>query len=165
MAKRTLDGQEREDVECNPKDCAFGKEHNCAKKGRLSVILQKANRIGGVYMFRTQSYHTLQYIKSSMRFISNQTGGMLAGIPLQMRLLPMTVTPAHLDKPVRVYVVNIEYPGTMDELVQSAITEFDRRVSLNRDMQKIEAQDREYVTALDDEDVIDVEGDTQQDGD
>jgi hypothetical protein len=164
-ATRTLEGQERQDVTCNPNTCAFGKDHKCVKKGRLSVILQKANRIGGVYMFRTQSYHTIQYIKSSLRFLSNQTGGILAGIPLQIRVLPMSVTPAHLDKQVRVYVVNIEFPGTMDELVQAAIHEFDRRVSLNRDMQKIEAQDREYVTVLgaDDagdagDDVIDVPG-------
>ena len=144
-AMRTQEDGSKEERECNPKICAAYKEKRCKPYGRLSVILASANRIGGTYIFRTTSWNTIRNVLSSMAFIRTITGGVLAGIPLRMTLLPMTVNPHDVGHNVKIYVVNIEFSGKMDDLKQSAAIEVERRMQLGMNMKSIEAADTGFI--------------------
>lgn len=135
--QRQEDG-ERKEIVCDRRQCPLAKDNKCKPYGRLSVILTAANRIGGTYVFRTTSWNSLRNILSSMSFIRNQTGGILAGIPLKLKLRAATALPNGLGRRVKIYIVNMEYAGTMEELKQSATTEIERRKSLGLNMNKLE---------------------------
>jgi len=144
--RRKEDGTE-EKIICNPKECTAYKEKKCLPYGRLSVILASANRIGGVYVLRTHGWNTIRNVLSSMAFIRKEAGGVLAGLPLRMRLLPMTVTPRDVGRNVKIYSVNIEYPGTLSELKEAGAEEMERRLKLGINMKQTEDTYRESVKA------------------
>ena len=144
-AMRAQEDGSKKECECNPKLCVAYKEKRCKPYGRLSVILASANRIGGTYIFRTTSWNTIRNVLSSMAFIRTITGGVLAGIPLRMTLLPMTVNPHDVGHNVKIYVVNIEFSGKMDDLKQSAAIEVERRMQLGMNMKSIEAADTGFI--------------------
>lgn len=142
--RKKEDGSE-EKITCNPKECNAYKLNKCNPYGRLSVILASANRIGGVYVLRTRGWNTIRNVLSSMAFIRKEAGGVLAGLPLRMILLPMTVTPRDVGHNVKIYAVNIEYPGTLSELKQAGVEEMERRLKLGINMKQTEARYRESV--------------------
>ena len=129
---------ERSIVDCNIETCPFFKEKKCRPYGKMSVILHAAQRIGGVYVFRTSSWNTIRQIKSSMALIRTFTGGVLAGIPLTMRIQAMPVQPKDVGKMLRIQTVNIEFPGTMDDLQKISGAEITRRLNAGMNMKKIE---------------------------
>jgi len=145
MAMRRKEDGSEEEITCNPKECVQYKEKKCNPYGRLSVILASANRIGGVYVLRTKGWNSIRNVLSSMAFIRKESGGVLAGLPLRMRLLPMTVAPRDLAYNVKIYAVNIEYPGTLSELKQSGVEEMERRLKLGINMKQTEERYRESV--------------------
>lgn len=144
-ALRTKEDGGKEEITCNPKTCEVYKKKLCKPYGRLSVILSQANRIGGAYVFRTTSWNTLRNVLSSMSFIKAMTRGILAGLPLKMRLIPMQVQPQDLGYNVKIFTVNIEFAGTMGELNEAAEQEVKRRMQLGTNMKQIEAEDREVI--------------------
>ena len=148
---KTADG---EMIECNPETCEYYQSGKCRMHGRLSVILAQSNSVGGVYVFRTTSIHSIQNIMSSMAFISSLTGGILAGIPLKMRLIPKTVTPDGVGAPVKIWTVNIEFPGGMQNLTKALSVEAERRRLMRKSMEEIEAE----VKAIEADVVMEEEG-------
>ena len=156
--RKKEDGSE-EEIPCNPKECIPYKEKKCNPYGRLSVILASANRIGGVYVLRTRGWNTIRNVLSSMAFIRKEAGGVLAGLPLRMRLLPMTVTPRDLGFNVKIYAVNLEYPGTLSELKQAGREEMERRLKFGINMKQTEEQYRESVKERMKEEAEDEAGD------
>ena len=144
-AQRTMDGGGREELLCNPTTCEAYQQKLCKPYGRLSVILSSANRIGGAYIFRTTSWHGLRNILTSMAFIRTITGGILAGLPLKMRLIPMQVQPRDLGRKVTIYPVNIEFNGNMNQLMGAAEQEVKRRLQLGTNMRQIESVTREMI--------------------
>lgn len=145
-AYRRNENGELDEIVCDRKNCQFAKEKKCKPYAKLSVILEKANRVGGVFVLRTTSYNTIRNLMSSMAFISNATGGILAGLRLKLRLMPATVTPNGLNKKVTIYVANLEYAGTLTELKEEAQKEIDRRLQLGFDMRKLEQSQQKLIT-------------------
>ncbi len=115
---RILNGDE---IECNPDTCKSFKEKKCKPNGILSVILTKSPRLGGVYKFRTTSYNSIKSILSSLFFIKSLTGGVLAMIPLKLTVSPMTVQPKDSATVQTIYVVNVEFAGTVQQLLEKTV--------------------------------------------
>jgi hypothetical protein len=90
----------------------------CKYNGVLSVILEDHQRVGGVWKFRTTSYNSVVNILSSLAMIRQITGGKLAGIPLDLAVLPKTVPTPGTGQIQTVYVVGIEYRGSMLALAE-----------------------------------------------
>jgi hypothetical protein len=132
------DDGERKEIVCNRKECAFAKDKRCGPYARLAVILSLSNRIGGTFVFRTGSWNSIRNIISSMSFIRNQTGGVLAGIPLKLKLRSATAIPNGLGKRITIYVVNLEYAGTLEQLKHDATAEINRRLQLGLNMHELE---------------------------
>lgn len=146
VAARLVDGAQ---VECNPDTCPqfTSKPPKCKPNGILSVILTKSPRLGGVYKFRTTSFNSIRSILSSMFFLSNLTGGVLAMIPLKLTVSPMQVQPKDSAKPQTIYVVNLEFAGTAPELLQKTFEVQKYQSAMRENIIKLESTARAVLTA------------------
>lgn len=125
---------------CNPDTCVNFQTKKCKPNGILSVVLSDAPRLGGVYKFRTTSINSIRSILSSMFYIQSLTGGMLASIPLKMTVSPQTVNPIDSPTAQTIYVVNIEFAGTMDDLQERVVQITSQRVNMQQKIAELEIQ-------------------------
>lgn len=116
--------QKKDDkVEYHPVECPCPRQSptyegrdKCKINGTLSVMIQGAEAIGGVWKFRTTSYNSVVGILSSLALIKRITGGPLAGIPLMMTLTPKTVQDPIKGSQQTIYVVGLEFRGGLQAL-------------------------------------------------
>jgi hypothetical protein len=127
--------------------CYTGKD-KCKPNGTLQVLLQGVDRIGGVWKFRTTSWNSVNSIMSSLKLIQAITGGVLAGIPLNLVLSPKTVTVPGTGQNMVVYVVSLEFPGTEQELAKIGYDIAKRRAEHKAKMDQIEAEARKALEHL-----------------
>ena len=161
-ALRLKQGQRaREGVRCicERQDPSYEGQDRCKINGTLSVIIDGVPQIGGVWKFRTTSYNTVVGLMSSLALIRRMTGGILAGIPLQLTLSPKTVTSPADGKVQTVFVVGIEYHGTADELQAIGYDTANKNAihavkieTLEQEARKLLAAPADKVFASDDED-------------
>jgi hypothetical protein len=89
----------------------------CKPYGRLSVVLQNMDIIGGAWVYRTTGWNSVQDILGSLMLIK-RVAGRLSGIPLMMKLFPKTT---QLPRgPVTVYTVSLIYAGSALALAETA---------------------------------------------
>jgi hypothetical protein len=139
---------------CERQAIDYQSKDKCKANGVLSVVLDGVNVVGGVWRFRTTSYNSVSNILASLAFIHHITGGKIANIPLEMVLEPKTASIPGSGKPTTVYVVRLEYKGTVDRLMQIGIKEAERRAIGHIKMQDIEKQAKRIpyiVDPVDDE--------------
>ena len=145
-------------IKCNPDTCTTFKTKHCKPNGILSVILKDAPSLGGVYKFRTTSYNSIRSILSSMFFLQSLTGGILANIPLKMTVSPMSVNPVGSPTAQTIYVVNLIYPGTVDDLHKQTIDIMTHQAGMQSKIVELEAKARVAITAPESkEEIQDVE--------
>ena len=89
----------------------------CKPYGRLNVILQCMDIVGGAWVYRTTGWNSVQDILGSLLIIQNRAGR-LAGIPLVMKLFPKTVQRPR--GPVTIYTVSLIYQGSFLALAGEA---------------------------------------------
>ena len=135
------------ELACNPDTCPVFATNKCKPNGILSVVLKDAPRLGGVYKFRTTSVNSIRSILSSLFFIQSLTGGVLADIPLKMTIAPQSVNPVGSPTAQTIYVVNLEYPGNMDDLHKQTIELMTRKAGMQSKIVELEAQARIAITA------------------
>ncbi len=124
----------------------------CKVFGRLSVLFRGINRLGGVWVFRTTSWNSVRNLLSAMHLIRQVTGGVLAGIPLELTLNPKTVILPE-GKQQTVYVVNLEFPGSAEQLAELGYQVHRKRLEHKVRIEALEEQVRRNLAALpDDED-------------
>lgn len=141
--------KKQQEVSCPCERCTPEYEGKpiCKPYGVLSVIIRKANTIGGVWKFRTTSYFNCRNIPSSMLFIKALTGGQLAKIPLDLIIEPQMVT-LRDGKQTKIYLVKIVYTeGDIDQLAETGY-----RMALNdqyqsKRMEQVEQEARKLITA------------------
>lgn len=109
-------------IECNPETCKFATcvPAKCKPNGVLSVVLRNAPRVGGVYKFRTTGWNSIRNLMSSIEFIHGLTGGRLVGLPLMLTLQQKTTVIPNTKTATTIYHVNIEYMGTIEDLLNTA---------------------------------------------
>lgn len=134
-------------IKCNPDTCSIFKAKKCKANGILSVILKDAPKLGGVYKFRTTSINSIRSILSSLFFIQSSTGGILANIPLKMTVAPMSVNPVGSPTAQTIFVVNLEYPGTEEDLHKQTIKLMTERAGMQSKIAELEAQARAAISA------------------
>jgi len=134
-------------IKCNPDTCTVFKAKKCKPNGILSVILKDAPQLGGVYKFRTTSFNSIRSILSSMFFIQSLTGGILANIPLKMTISPMSVNPVGSPTAQTIFVVNLIYPGNVDDLRKQTLQLMTEQAGMHSKMIELEAQARAAISA------------------
>lgn len=143
---------------CPRQDPAYQGRDKCKITGTLSVIIDGADVVGGVWKYRTTSYNSVVGILSSLAMIKRITGGRLAGIPLVMKLSPKAVTDPVKGSQQTVYVVSLEYRGSVQQLRDAGYAalkedkEHGARIEHIEDQAKALLADRsdEYETESDD---------------
>lgn len=110
-------------------------EGRCKVAGMLSCILDCQQIVGGVWKFRTTSWNTCQALTGSLALISRITGGVLAGLPLTLAIRPKTVVAPGTQHTQTVYVVGIEFRGTMDQLAEEGLK---RALAMAKSRERIE---------------------------
>ena len=113
--RATPSGPQEVACTCERADPAYKGNDKCKMNGSLSVLIEGAGGIGGVWKFRTTSYNSIVGIMSTMAFIRSMTGGVLANIPLKLRVQPKQAT-APDGNPVTIYFVSLEFDGDMPGL-------------------------------------------------
>jgi len=108
-------------VSCTCRRAEFGYEgrDKCKITGKLQFVIRGAERIGGVHVYRTTGRNSVISIMSSLAMIQRITGGLLAGIPLELVVNPKQVADPNGAQQT-VYVVSIEFAGSMQTLQDSA---------------------------------------------
>ncbi len=105
---------------CEKSEPSYNGKDVCKMNGVLSCILEQTAKLGGVYKFRTTSFNAIQGILSALQFISQQTHGILAGIPLELVLIKKAAANPKTGEPVQIFFVTIEYSGNIQNLLESA---------------------------------------------
>jgi hypothetical protein len=114
------------------------KGDKCKINGVLSCVIEGVNKIGGVWKFRTVGINSVIALKTGLEFIQQLTGGQLAGIPLTLVLRPKTVNVE--GKSTKVYVVNVEYRGTIEQLQETAYKILTSRSIFSQRLLQVEQQ-------------------------
>lgn len=114
-----LAGWEMIPCSCPLSEFGYEGKDKCKLSGRLQFVIRGAERLGGVYTFRTTSVHSIKAIMSAIMLIKRCTGGPLAGIPLEMSVNPRQVTSPD-GRQQTAYVIGLEYVGDFRLLQDSA---------------------------------------------
>lgn len=126
----------------------------CKKTGCLSVLIRGAEIVGGVWKYRTTGVNSVRAITASLLLIKDQTGGLLAGIPLSMIIRPKMTTNPIDGKPVKIHIVTLIYKGNPESLREIAynIAEIEARHRLK--IGSVEEDVRRMLLSAPDEAVI-----------
>lgn len=111
------DGRSRETVQCPcPRiDQGYEGKDKCKVNGALSIIIDGVPGVGNVWTFRTTSWNSVQNLTSAMYQIKALSGGVLAGLPIDLVLSPKEVT-APDGKMMKAWIVSMQFSGTVEEL-------------------------------------------------
>ena len=145
-----LNQGERKEVRCPCERLlpTYVGSEKCKVFVRLSVLIAGIDRIGGVWVFRTTSWNSCRNILSSMMLIRQLTGGILAGIPLRLVISPKTVVIPTTGQTQIVYVVGLEFAGSLSALSQRALDIRRQRLEYKIQVEVLEDQIRKKLAAL-----------------
>ena len=136
-----------------------GKPCACKPYGRLAVILEAAPTFGGLYVFRTTSWESVNSIQTALRLFEEQFGS-LRGLPLLMKLYPAEVTYRDGDKQKTgtAYKVALVLRASFEE-ARAATIEFHRSNQLaRREILQLVAGTSAELEALDRADAPEIGG-------
>ena len=78
---------EIKEIACCPDTCEFYQGKKCKVFGSLSAFLPDSDDLGGVFKYRTHSYNSVSAILSALQYFSEQTKGILQGMPLKLVMI------------------------------------------------------------------------------
>jgi hypothetical protein len=83
----------------------------------LSVIINCAKKIGGVWKFRTTGFYSHTNVAGFMEQMRAKTGGQLAGIPLDM-VIEAGVGKTNTGASTKIYSIRLEFVGSETDLLE-----------------------------------------------
>jgi len=142
---------------CEKLEREYPGKNKCKINGVLSVVIQGAENVGGVWKLRTTSWNTCQGIYSSLVLIHSFTKGRLMGLDLHLTLSPKTGTdPAGATQ--KLYVVGIEYRGTPQKLMEESYDKLLTNTTMAKRFEQVEEEAKRLLCAefpnAEDEDYI-----------
>ena len=138
----------------NPEYAGTADRPKCKINGTLSVMIDGVSRVGGVWKLRTTSYNSVVGITSSLSLIATLTGGIVAGLPFDLTLRPKTAIVPSSGQSTLIWVVGIEYRGTVEDLQSIAYERAKNQALYYAKMEQIETQARKLI--VHDPSIIDV---------
>jgi len=124
--------REGKSIACNPDTCKYAQSNQCKIGGILLCRLPQIKTLMGVYKFRTHGYNSVRNILASLQFVASLTGGIVAGLPFELRLT------AKQTKFGTTYVADLAFPGDQGDLADAVAKEVTRRALLHYDIQRVE---------------------------
>lgn len=108
-------GREQVRCPCLRIEQGYTGKDKCKVNGALSVIIDGVSGVGNVWTFRTTSWNSVQNLMSAMAQIKALSGGVLAGLPLDLVLAPKEVATPD-GQMMKAWVVSLQYAGTIEDL-------------------------------------------------
>lgn len=68
-----------------PEGCELGTRGGCKPYGRLNVGIGDSDELG-TFIFRTTGFNSIRTLATRLRYFAAASGGLLAGLPLELRL-------------------------------------------------------------------------------
>jgi hypothetical protein len=144
--------EEKTDKGINYRSCPCEKsapeytgKDKCRINTTLMVVIRGAEQLGGVWSYRTTSRKATENLLSSLALVMNTTGGPLAWIPLELRLVPInTITPTD-GKPTKVYRVQVIFPDKPDVLRETGIKLLQAKTEHQRSIALLEVVNDRYL--------------------
>jgi hypothetical protein len=87
----------------SPDGCQFGQVNGCKPYGRLNVAIGDEDELGS-FIFRTTSYNSIRTLAARMHYFNAVSGGLLACMPLELRLRGKSTTQSYRSA---IYYVDI----------------------------------------------------------
>jgi len=144
---KNQDGSETQ-IECPCKKLGSENEkERCKCSGILSAIIRGVDIVGGVWKYRTSGYNSTKGIQSTLLFFHNATGGQLAGIPFQLAIRPMNTIVKKTGESQLIYVVGLEYVGSIEKLKENALKQIEQNASYKHQIEEIEQKALKGITA------------------
>lgn len=106
---------------CERKDPAYEGNDKCKVASCLSCVIKGADKIGGVWKFRSTSYNTYVGLLSTLTHLFQLTNGYLAGIDLDLVIYPKMGADPKTGDQRKIFVVGIEYNGSIENLRKTAL--------------------------------------------
>ncbi len=78
----------------SPDGCAFGQKGGCKPYGRLNVVIGDEDELGA-FIFRTTSFNSIRTLAARLRYFSAVSGGLLATMPLELKLRGKSTTQSY----------------------------------------------------------------------
>ena len=78
----------------SPAACALGVERGCKPYGRLNVRIGDEDELGS-FVFRTTGFNSIRTLTARLRYFAAISGGLLANLPLELRLRGKSTTMSH----------------------------------------------------------------------
>jgi hypothetical protein len=110
---------------CGREQPTYKGPEKCKMNGCLSCMIDGADTIGGIWKYRTTGYNSTVGIMSSLSLIRALSGGLLAGLDLDMTVQPKVGTDPD-GKSVTIQVVGVVFRGNIQQL-QAKTLEIARR--------------------------------------
>lgn len=121
-------------IPCEGTACWYFERGFCKNVGRLYIVLPTVPGVGA-YQISTTSFNSMADILGGVEAIKGLTGGRVAGIPLELSLVPRVVYPK--GQATTVYVLQIRFPGSMVELAR-----YGRRLALGEGPAMLQLEER-----------------------
>ena len=128
----------------------------CKIAGLLSLLIEGAPGVGGVWKFRTGSFNSVDGLVGSLAFMQGITGGQLANIPLDLVLNSKQVTRPD-GKAQKIFFVSIEFRGSIDDLREKGYKVALENSQANLRIEHIEAEARKSMETVPPNQVFDGE--------
>ena len=113
----------------------------CKINTRLQCEIEGQKELGGVWVFRSTSYYTAIELPSALQYISLKSGGVLAGLKLNLVLTQRTVEQGNI------YIVTVIYPGDEDALMEESCKLIEKRAIFRETIQLQETMARKQLMA------------------
>lgn len=151
------DGSKETQV-CNSMDCDIYNgqvgEIKCKALARLIFTLPDMDYVGGCYDFVTSSMETIRNIKGSLLYILQKTQGILAGIPLTLRMY--AATDESEKGQVKNWKVTVIYQGTEHNLIEEVKQIAQTRSRSYVDIKTLQIQARRAIEYIENAEEIDI---------
>lgn len=77
-----------------PDSCEFAERFGCKPYGRLNVLIGEEDEMG-TFIFRTTGFNSIRTLATRLRYFAAASGGLLAHLPLELRLRGRSTTQSH----------------------------------------------------------------------
>jgi hypothetical protein len=107
----------------------------CKTHAVLRVMIHEAMKLGGVYLFRTTSRHSIEHLQASMALIRNLTGGALVGAPFELSVESKRVRPNRNENYQTVYIVSLTHSADAVEFLKLMAEQHRMRADMRAQIQ------------------------------
>lgn len=102
----------------SPDGCAFGQKGSCKPYGRANFLIGDEDMLGS-FVFRTTSFNSIRTLAARLSYFSAVSGGLLASMPLELRLRGKSTTQSYRSA---IYYVDLVVQSgfTLEEAIARA---------------------------------------------